>query len=68
MNRLIALGIGLTDVIRMVTINAASMLGLTDELGSLAPGRVADVSILAVDEDDWTCSRTWACASRPTSV
>ena len=35
MNELIALGVGLTDVIRMVTVNAASMLGLTDELGSL---------------------------------
>ena len=54
MNELIALGVGLTDVIRMVTVNAASMLGLTDELGSLAPGRVADVSVLAIDEDDWT--------------
>src|SRR5262247_1883655 len=32
----------------------ASMLGLTDELGSLAPGRVADVSVLAIDEADWT--------------
>jgi dihydroorotase len=54
MNELIALGIELTDVIRMVTVNAASMLGLTDELGSLAPGRVADVSVLAIDEDAWT--------------
>src|SRR5712691_7781891 len=54
MNELIALGVGLTDVIRMVTVNAATMLGLTDELGSLAPGRVADVSVLAIDEDDWT--------------
>jgi dihydroorotase len=54
MNELIALGVGLTDVIRMVTVNAASMLGVTDELGSLAPGRVADVSVLAIDENDWT--------------
>src|SRR5213592_2994425 len=54
MNELIALGVGLTDVIRMVTVTAATMLGLTDELGSLAPGRVADVSVLAIDEDDWT--------------
>jgi dihydroorotase len=38
----------------MVTVNAASMLGVTDELGSLAPGRVADVSVLAIDENDWT--------------
>jgi dihydroorotase len=54
MNELIALGVGLIDVIRMVTVNAATMLGLTGELGSLAPGRVADVSVLAIDEDDWT--------------
>jgi dihydroorotase len=54
MNELLALGIGLADVLRMVTVNAASMLGVTGELGSLAPGRVADVSILAIDEDDWT--------------
>src|SRR5262249_44337810 len=54
MNELIALGVGLTEVIRMVTVNAATMLDLTDELGSLAPGRVADVSVLAIDEDDWT--------------
>src|SRR5499425_829536 len=54
MSELIALGVGLTDVIRMVTVNAASMLGATDELGSLAPGRAADVSVLAIDEDDWT--------------
>src|SRR5499427_986687 len=53
MNELIALGVGLTDVIRMVTANAATMLGSTDELGSLAPGRVADVSVLAIDKDDW---------------
>jgi dihydroorotase len=54
MNELIALGVALTDVIRMVTVNAASMLDVPDELGSLAPGRVADVSVLAIDEDDWT--------------
>jgi len=54
MNELIALGVELRDVIRMVTVNAATMLGVTDELGSLAPGRVADISVLAIDEDDWT--------------
>jgi dihydroorotase len=54
MNELVALGVELTDVIRMVTVNAATVLGLTDELGSLTAGRVADVSVLAIDEDDWT--------------
>ena len=54
MNELMALGIGLVDVLRMVTANAAAMLGLESELGSLAPGHVADVSVLALDEGEWT--------------
>jgi dihydroorotase len=53
MNELMALGVGLGDVVRMVTANAAAMLSLEDELGTLAPGRVADVSVLAVDEGEF---------------
>lgn len=53
MNELMALGVGLSDVVRMVTTNAAAMLSLEDELGTLAPGRVADVSVLAIDEGDF---------------
>ena len=33
----------------MVTTNAAAMLGLEDEIGTLKPGAVADVSVLADD-------------------
>jgi dihydroorotase len=54
MNELMALGVGLTDVVKMVTANPATMLDRESELGSLAPGRVADVSVLALDEGDWT--------------
>ena len=54
MNELMALGVGMTDVVRMVTANAAAMLSLEDELGTLTPGRVADVSVLNLDEGDWT--------------
>ena len=36
------------------TANAAAMLSLEDELGTLTPGRVADVSVLNLDEGDWT--------------
>jgi dihydroorotase len=54
MNELMALGIGLTDVVRMVTANAAAMLGLEDELGTLTPGRTADISVLNIDEGEWT--------------
>jgi dihydroorotase len=54
MNELMALGVGLTDVIRMVTANAAAMLSLEDELGTLTPGRAADISVLTIDEGEWT--------------
>jgi len=47
MSSMLALGLSLDQVIRMVTCNAAAMLGLSDEIGALAPGRVADVSILS---------------------
>jgi dihydroorotase len=53
MNELLGLGFALTDVIAMVTRNAAVAVGLPDELGSLAPGRVADVSVIARDHGSW---------------
>src|SRR5262249_30091234 len=54
MNELMALGLDLVTVVRMVTANAASMLGLDGESGTLAPGAIADVSVLALDEGEWT--------------
>lgn len=53
MNELRALGLSVTEVIAMATRNAALALGLADELGSLAPGRVADVSVLARERGSW---------------
>ena len=47
MSSMLALGLTLQQVVPMVTTNAAAMLGLSDELGTLRPGRVADVSVLA---------------------
>ncbi len=55
-NELLALGIALADVVRMVTGNAAAMLGMTGELGTLAPGAVADVTVLAIDHGRGTLS------------
>src|SRR5215471_13605183 len=55
-NELLALGVGLEDVVRMVTCNAAALLGLSDELGALAPGRVADITVLAIDHGRFTLS------------
>ena len=56
LNELLALGIQLEDVVRMVTCNAAAMLGMTGEIGTLAPGAVADVTVLAMDHGRFTLS------------
>jgi dihydroorotase len=56
LNELLALGIQLEDVVRMVTCNAAAMLGMTGEIGTLAPGAVADITVLATDHGRFTLS------------
>ncbi len=48
MTKLLALGVPLPEVVATVTANPAAMIGLSDQLGSLAPGRVADVSVLDI--------------------
>jgi dihydroorotase len=54
MTRFLALGFALDDVIAMTTINSARALGLEDDLGSLEPGREADISVLEAVSGDWT--------------
>jgi dihydroorotase len=46
MSKLLALGVGLSEVVATVTSNPAAMLGLADRLGSITPGREADISVL----------------------
>jgi dihydroorotase len=46
MSELLGLGVPLEQIVAMVTSNPATMLRLEDEIGTLAPGRVADVSVL----------------------
>lgn len=46
MTAMLALGVPLDHVVRMVTTNAAAMLGLDGEIGTLRPGGVADVTVL----------------------
>jgi dihydroorotase len=46
MSKLLVLGMSLPDVVATVTCNPAKMLGLQDEIGTLAVGRTADVSVL----------------------
>ncbi len=49
MSSMLVLGLSLNEVVPMVTSNPAKMLGLTDRLGALRPGYVADVSVLHDD-------------------
>ena len=46
MSSMMALGLTLEQVVPMVTSNPAKMIGMTDSVGSLAVGRVADVTVL----------------------
>jgi dihydroorotase len=46
MTDLLALGMTLPEIVATVTINPARMLKLEHEIGTLAPGRAADVSVL----------------------
>lgn len=54
MSKLLGLGLPLTDLVAMATQNAAAQIGRADELGSLAVGRVADVSVMRLEAGDWT--------------
>lgn len=53
MSKFIGLGLKLEDVIRMTTANSARAIGMESEIGSLAEGRVADISVLDAVEGDW---------------
>ncbi len=53
MSKFLAVGYSLSEVVRMVTSNAARALGLENELGTLAVGRTADISIVDSKEGNW---------------
>ena len=54
MTGLLALGVPLVEVVRMATSNAAIMLGLEADLGSLSVGMPADLSVMRLLDGDWT--------------
>ncbi len=56
MTKIWALGVPLPSVIAMATANSAAVVGRAGELGSLEPGRVADVSVLRISEGDISLS------------
>jgi dihydroorotase len=53
MTAMLALGVPLEQVVPMVTSHAAQVLGLADEIGTLRPGVVADVSVLDDARGRW---------------
>ncbi|GAB7522093.1 amidohydrolase/deacetylase family metallohydrolase [Paraburkholderia sp. 2C] len=53
MTSMLALGLPLDHVVRMVTSNAARMIGMESELGALKVGGVADISVLEDRRGRW---------------
>jgi dihydroorotase len=53
MTRFLGLGFTLPQVVTMCTENPARAVGAEHRLGSLAPGRQADISVFELREGDW---------------
>ncbi len=64
MAKFMAIGYSLPDVVRMTTANPARVLGMADEIGALAVGRDADVTILELSEGDFSFTDTTGRAFR----
>jgi dihydroorotase len=58
MSKFLSLGYSLSDVVRMTTTNAARAIGLSDQLGAIAVGREADISIVDIVEGKWAFTDT----------
>jgi dihydroorotase len=58
MAKFMSIGYTLSDVIKATTANAAQALGLADEIGAIAVGRGADLSVIDVVEGDFTFTDT----------
>jgi dihydroorotase len=56
--KFMSVGYTLSDVIRATTVNAAKALGLESEIGAIAVGRDADLSVIDVVEGDFTFTDT----------
>jgi dihydroorotase len=53
-----SIGYTLSDVVKAATVSAASALGLAGEIGAIAVGRDADLSVIDVVTGDFTFSDT----------
>jgi dihydroorotase len=54
MAKLMALGFTLNQVVEMATANAAKLLGRSGGLGTLKVGQAAEISVLRVEDREWT--------------
>jgi dihydroorotase len=64
MAKFMSVGYSLADVVLATTARAAAALGLHDEIGALAVGRDADISVIDVVEGDFTFTDTTGQAFR----
>jgi dihydroorotase len=53
MSLFLLLGFSIEQIVERVTIAPAKALGLEDKIGSLKPGRQADVSVLTIEQGDF---------------
>jgi dihydroorotase len=58
MAKFMSLGYSLADVVRMTTVSAARAIGMADQVGAIAVGREADMSIFDVVEGRWKFTDT----------
>jgi dihydroorotase len=64
MAKFMSIGYSLSDVVRATTSSAAKVLGLDGEIGAIAVGREADLTILDLVEGDFTFTDTTGRAFR----
>jgi dihydroorotase len=53
MAKLMALGFSLKQVVEMATVNAARLLGRSDELGFIRIGQPAELSVIRLEDREW---------------
>ena len=53
MAKLMALGFSLNQVVEMATINAARLLGRSNQMGFVRVGQPAEISVLRLEEREW---------------
>jgi dihydroorotase len=66
MSKFLHLGMSLEEVIRASTIRPAEAIGWADRIGSLAPGKAADVALLSVERGSFALTDSYKTAETAT--